>query len=69
MPDADTLASPCNQVCRVDAASGWCLGCARTLDEIAHWSALGASDRQTILAALPQRQRHLAALGVNGGAT
>ena len=38
MPDA--VPSPCINVCRIDAASGLCVGCARTLDEIAAWSSL-----------------------------
>ena len=32
--------SPCIDVCRMDARSGWCEGCLRTLDEIAAWSTL-----------------------------
>jgi predicted Fe-S protein YdhL (DUF1289 family) len=37
--------SPCVGVCRMDAASGYCLGCWRTLDEIAHWSAANADEQ------------------------
>jgi predicted Fe-S protein YdhL (DUF1289 family) len=29
--------SPCINICRMDAPSGWCEGCLRTLDEIAAW--------------------------------
>ena len=29
------IQSPCIDLCRVDPGSGWCLGCARTNDEIA----------------------------------
>jgi predicted Fe-S protein YdhL (DUF1289 family) len=36
--------SPCISVCRMDAVTGWCQGCFRTLDEIAVWG--GASDAQ-----------------------
>ena len=32
--------SPCINVCRMDAASGLCEGCARTLAEIAGWLSL-----------------------------
>jgi predicted Fe-S protein YdhL (DUF1289 family) len=32
--------SPCVGVCRMDAASGLCQGCLRTLDEITAWSRL-----------------------------
>ena len=37
--------SPCVGVCRMDAASGYCLGCWRTLDEIAHWSAANSDEQ------------------------
>ncbi|CAH2930233.1 MAG: YbaK/prolyl-tRNA synthetase associated region [uncultured Paraburkholderia sp.] len=30
--------SPCINVCRMDASTGWCEGCLRTIDEIAGWS-------------------------------
>ena len=39
------VASPCIQVCAVDAASGLCLGCRRTLAEIAGWSRLTEAER------------------------
>lgn len=32
--------SPCVQICRIDACTGWCEGCFRTLDEIGAWSGL-----------------------------
>jgi predicted Fe-S protein YdhL (DUF1289 family) len=49
------VASPCIQVCAVDAASGLCLGCRRTLAEIAGWSRLTEAERARILAELPAR--------------
>jgi uncharacterized protein len=55
-PPAD-LASPCNDVCRIDGPSGLCLGCARTLDEIACWSAMDDAHKRVVLAALPARRR------------
>lgn len=30
--------SPCVKVCTMDHAAGLCIGCSRTLDEIAGWS-------------------------------
>lgn len=36
----ENLPSPCISVCRMDAASGLCEGCFRTLDEIAGWSTM-----------------------------
>jgi predicted Fe-S protein YdhL (DUF1289 family) len=48
-------------VCRLDDASGLCIGCARTLDEIASWSVLDDDARRAIVAALPARRGRLAA--------
>jgi uncharacterized protein len=53
---APAVASPCNNVCRIDAQSGWCLGCWRTIDEIAAWSRLGDERKQAIVDALPLRR-------------
>jgi len=36
----EPVPSPCVSVCRMDAATGLCEGCLRTLDEIAAWSTL-----------------------------
>ena len=44
-----TVASPCTNVCAIDAASGWCAGCLRTLDEIARWSAMHESERLRVV--------------------
>jgi len=49
-------ASPCTNVCRIDPASGFCVGCRRTLDEIANWSRLDAPARLAVLTALRDRQ-------------
>ncbi|HSO44968.1 MAG TPA: DUF1289 domain-containing protein [Rhodoferax sp.] len=34
---AQTVPSPCVSVCQMDAATGWCQGCLRTLEEIGQW--------------------------------
>jgi hypothetical protein len=51
--------SPCISVCRVDPATRWCLGCARTLDEIAAWSALDDTGKRAVWAQLPARRDQL----------
>lgn len=48
--------SPCNGVCRIDPASGWCLGCARTLGEIADWPMLSIREKEAVLRALAERR-------------
>lgn len=54
--------SPCISVCRMDAASGWCEGCLRTLDEIAAWSVLDDVEKRAVWKLLPQRREALAAI-------
>ena len=58
---ADHVPSPCISVCTMDAASGVCVGCCRTLDEIAAWSVLDADAKRAVLAALPARRAGLGA--------
>ena len=38
------IASPCTNICDIDEASGLCIGCLRTLNEIAMWG--NATDEQ-----------------------
>ena len=49
-------ASPCTGICQIDKASGWCLGCLRSLKEIARWSHASKSQKQQILAELGKRR-------------
>jgi dUTP pyrophosphatase len=53
-------ASPCVDVCRHDAATGWCRGCGMTRAERKAWKRVPA-ERASILAALPARLEALAA--------
>lgn len=55
-------ASPCINICRMHAGTGWCEGCARTLDEIAAWGGLDEAARRRVWELLPQRQTVLRAL-------
>ena len=50
------IESPCINICDIDAASGVCRGCARTLDEIANWGSGTAEWRAAVIAALPGRR-------------
>lgn len=49
--------SPCINVCKMDADTGLCAGCFRTLDEIAAWSSAGDETRLDILDKVAQRRR------------
>ncbi|CAN0416503.1 MULTISPECIES: DUF1289 domain-containing protein [unclassified Hyphomonas] len=57
------IKSPCIKVCAVDASTGLCLGCARSLKEIGSWVRLGPDGREKIMAELPERITRLEALG------
>ena len=47
--------SPCDGTCRLDSVTGWCLGCKRTLGEIADWPMLSPKEKRGIIAGLERR--------------
>ena len=49
------IESPCVNICTLDARSGLCLGCGRTVDEIARWSAMTPAQRTQVMSELPDR--------------
>lgn len=49
------IASPCIKVCIIHAAKGICLGCGRSLSEIAAWTSLSGTERTRLMADLPRR--------------
>ncbi|MCB1539331.1 MAG: DUF1289 domain-containing protein [Rhodoblastus sp.] len=51
--------SPCNGVCRMDDATGLCVGCGRTLSEIANWGSMKDAERAGIRDMLPERMARL----------
>lgn len=55
----ETVSSPCIKTCIVDGATGLCLGCGRTLPEIASWGRLEESQRRAIMAGLPARLKQI----------
>ena len=54
------VATPCVKVCVVDGESGLCLGCFRTLGEIAAWGSLAEEERAALMAELPSRRSRIA---------
>jgi predicted Fe-S protein YdhL (DUF1289 family) len=50
------IESPCINICTLDARSGLCLGCGRSIDEIAHWSAMSPAERACVMNELPARR-------------
>jgi len=51
----DEVDSPCAKVCLVHPDQRICVGCGRTIDEIAAWSAMTPEARRAIMAELPSR--------------
>ncbi|MCU0881082.1 MAG: DUF1289 domain-containing protein [Hyphomonadaceae bacterium] len=56
------IASPCIKVCAVEPQSGICLGCYRTLPEIAGWGRMTPEAREVIMADLATRASRLPAV-------
>ena len=53
------IATPCVKLCIVDGQSGLCMGCYRTLSEVAGWSGLSDAERGAIMAELPSREARI----------
>ncbi len=50
------MKTPCVKVCQMDPSRNVCLGCRRTLDEIARWGTMSDEEREQVLAELPRRE-------------
>jgi len=56
MPQAP-IATPCQNICKIDRQQRFCLGCFRSLGEIAAWV------RLAVMAALPARRQRYHIVG------
>jgi predicted Fe-S protein YdhL (DUF1289 family) len=52
---AMSVSSPCTKICTIDPRSKLCLGCGRTLDEIAQWGSMAETERRRIMSLLTAR--------------
>ena len=52
-----SIETPCIAVCFIDPKSKLCLGCGRTLPEIARWHKIEPPERRDIMAGLAERMR------------
>ena len=50
------IASPCNKVCVVDPERRQCIGCWRTLEEIAGWPSMTDEEQLAVLKQVEQRR-------------
>jgi len=55
----DEVESPCVKVCVVHPTERICVGCLRSIDEIARWSRMSPEDRRAVMADLPDRAPRL----------
>lgn len=53
------IQSPCINICVMDKQQDLCVGCYRSLAEIAGWGGMTPAERQAIMAQLPGRRQAL----------
>lgn len=54
-PVSAAMETPCQNICAVDGRLGLCIGCGRTLAEIANWQRFSDTERRIIMAQLAAR--------------
>jgi len=54
------IPSPCENICQMNPKTGYCIGCLRTLDEIADWLEMTDDEKLELLARLDERKKVLA---------
>jgi uncharacterized protein len=67
-PLSNDVSSPCKRICRFDRSVGFCIGCGRTLDEIAVWSTTDRGERMAIAARAARRLKGGVEPGPKSGA-
>jgi predicted Fe-S protein YdhL (DUF1289 family) len=58
--DVNTMSevkSPCVEICQLDMSSDICLGCFRTMDEIAGWVDMTDAEKRDVLSLIEERQQ------------
>lgn len=53
---AGKVRSPCISICRIDPADSLCVGCQRTIDEIADWGAMTPAQRVDVWRLIAERR-------------
>ena len=53
------IPSPCVGVCQINASTKFCLGCWRTLKEVAHWSRYSDAEKENLMRELIERRHRL----------
>jgi uncharacterized protein len=53
------MESPCINVCVLDDTTRTCIGCGRSIEEIAGWRTLTDAERRRIMGELAERRRRM----------
>ena len=56
MENSDQIPSPCVGVCQINSKTKFCLGCLRSLREVAHWSRYSRTEKLAVVDGIKQRQ-------------
>ena len=55
----ESLDTPCIKICLLDDETGLCLGCGRSIREIAGWTAMTDAERRAVMRELPARKARM----------
>jgi len=55
----DEVDSPCVKLCVMHPTANLCMGCFRTVEEIADWSAMDPESRKSLMLELPSREKQI----------
>lgn len=61
------ISTPCINVCVIDPLSALCVGCGRTMAEIAAWTTMSEAERLAVMAGLGQRLTKARSRAARGG--
>ncbi len=64
---AAVQSTPCVKICVVDPVSALCVGCGRTVGEIAAWPTMDEASRIAVMAGLEARLRNARSRARRGG--
>ena len=64
---APNPSTPCVRICVVDPISALCVGCGRTVAEIAAWPTMAETERTALMASLDARLREARSRTRRGG--
>ncbi|MGH1365685.1 MAG: DUF1289 domain-containing protein [Calditrichia bacterium] len=53
----DMALSPCIQICKIDNQTGLCVGCLRTMNEIAAWSRFDDAKKREVYKKIDHRKK------------